>query len=139
MSKLEDIPKNDFFKVPEGYFEKLPSVIHSRTIGEQQGAPATVRLPSRVWYAVAFVLVLCGIFWYTTLPTSPDAEKMLAEVETADLIAYLIETEITTEEMVFDPLVEESELDQLESEVYDITVDENTYEDLTIENYSDTL
>ena len=30
MKKLEDIPKQNIFEVPDGYFDKLPSVIQAR-------------------------------------------------------------------------------------------------------------
>jgi hypothetical protein len=130
MKKLEDIPKKEIFTVPDGYFDKLPGVIQAQVASHsrQHGF-----LPSFSWKVAlpAVIVVAAGIFWFTG-PTEPmDAESILATVETPDLVAYLN----ASEDMSLDEVLEsvefsDSDVDEIEDEVYVLDLGESDIENL---------
>jgi hypothetical protein len=131
MKKLEDIPKKQVFDVPEGYFEKLTSTIQARVAEkESRRAMTLLSLPAALRYALpALVLVAVGIFWFQNNASQTDAESILASVSTEDLVAYLNDSEISTDELMNAAEFDEDDLDDIESEVYKLH-----FEDLDLEN-----
>ncbi len=98
--KLEDLKKENVFKVPEGYFEDLPMRIQSRI---QSGIPVE-RIPvfrrNVFKYAVslaAMVLIVLVVLKFYTRQPSP--EKLLSQVPTEALISYLETSDITEDEL----------------------------------------
>ncbi len=122
MSNLEDIPKKSIFNVPENYFEKLPARVQSR-ISEDRIHPHR----KHVWeYALQYalpLLVVAVIVVYYCYP-KPDAETILASVETADLIQYLQQEEnLTMEDVVDNVEFKPEDVEAIENEIYDLQVD----------------
>lgn len=120
MVRLDDIPKKEFFKAPDGYFDGLPSRIQSRIVEKPRTGPVVAKFAFR--YALPVVLVAAGWLFYRT--GHPDAEAILASVETEELIGYLQDTGMTTEEMLEDIELTPEEVDALENEVYDLTFED---------------
>ena len=118
MSRLEDIPKKDFFRVPDGYFDKLPAEIQSRV--ETSSRQQSLRPSWRYALACAIPLIIAAIVVFLSTRPQPDPEAMLASVETADLVLYLHESEITTDEMLESVEFSVAELEALENEAYDL-------------------
>jgi hypothetical protein len=121
MKKLEDIPKKQVFNVPDGYFEKLSSTIQAR-VSEKESRRATtfLVLPVVIRYALpALVLAAVGVFWFQN-DSQKDAESILASVSTEDLVAYLNDSEISTEELMNAAEFDAEDLDDIESEVYQL-------------------
>ena len=118
MKKLEDIPKKDVFKVPEGYFENLPSIIQARVTGQKKERAFLPSFSYALRYAVPVVILgAIGYFWLN--PAQPKtAESILATIETEDLVAYLTETEMTTDELLESVQLDANDLDQIEDEIY---------------------
>jgi hypothetical protein len=137
--KLEDIPKKGVFKVPDGYFEELPSKVQKRI---EQGSP--VREESffyryKLQYALpAIAFLAVAIFVFTPKSSSADAETLLAAVSTEDLISYLNESDVTTDEVFNHIDFDDTDLDEIETEVYDSQLDENILDgdldELNLEN-----
>jgi hypothetical protein len=131
MKKLEDIPKKRVFEVPDGYFEKLPGIIQSRVSGHADK-------PS--WWSVygysfrlavpAVVILAFGIFWYNHSEKERSAESILASVQTEDLVAYLGETDLTTEELLDEVQLNEEDANQIEESVYDFNLDDAAFEEI---------
>jgi hypothetical protein len=123
MKKLEDIPKNDPFKVPDGYFENLPSRIQSR-IGAKapnQGEESFATRFKLAYVMPAVVLLLVAIFWFRQNNADPkDTEAILATIPTEALIAYLNEDEISTDDILQDIEFTDEELEEIESEVFQL-------------------
>ena len=120
MSRLEDIPKKDFFRIPDGYFDKLPAKIQMRI-----ETPRPQHTGQRAWryaLACALPLVVGVIIMFFSTRAQTDAEAILASVETSELILYLQESEITTEEMMESFEFSMDELEALENEAYDLSV-----------------
>ncbi|MBS1544368.1 MAG: hypothetical protein JST14_12085 [Bacteroidetes bacterium] len=99
MKRLEDIPKKDIFEAPEGYFDRLPSVIQSRVTTESSSRWTLFAQPA--WkYALSLVFLAAGLYWFLLRPEPQSPEQMLASVDTISLIAYLNESDMSTEEIL---------------------------------------
>jgi hypothetical protein len=135
MKKLEDIPKKQVFDVPEGYFEKLTSTIQARVAEkESRRAITLLSLPAVIRYALpALVLVAVGIFWFQNNASQTDAESILASVSTEDLVAYLNDSEISTDELMNAAEFDEEDLDDIESEVYKLHFEDLDLEDMQLD------
>ncbi len=101
MKRLEDIPKKQSFKVPDGYFEDLPMRIQAR-IQAAEKKPSWIANYSLVW-KFALPLLLVGIIsatvWYN-VSEPKDSFSNLDTVPTEQLLAYLESDDITTEEII---------------------------------------
>jgi hypothetical protein len=135
MKKLEDIPKKQVFNVPDGYFEHLSSTIQARVAErEPQRATAFFTLPVVVRYALpALVLAAIGVFWFQNNPSQKDAESILASVSTEDLVAYLNDSEVSTEELMNAADFDADDLDDIESEVYQLHFDDLNLDDMQLD------
>ncbi len=124
MKKLEEIPKNDFFKVPDGYFENLPTRIQSR-ISTGSAVQHSVFFAYKLHYILPVILagILAFTFWLSGPQTENDSESLLASVETSDLIAYLNDSEITTEDVIENVDFDSNDVEDIEQEVYDPHLD----------------
>jgi len=110
MKKLEDIPKKDLFKAPDGYFDKLPGIIQAR-VAKPEHRPGW--LPVLKFAIPIIALVTVGIFWFSN-PTVQNIEGELASINTEQLTAYLDDTGLAWDES--DEPVEWSEFDLLDLE-----------------------
>ena len=138
MKKLEDIPKKEIFKVPEGYFEGLPSRIQARIETGPVKEPSFV-FRYKLQYALPVVALLAvGIYWFGAASQPQDVESLLASVQTEDLVAYLNESDITTDDLIEGGEFNSTDLEEIESEVYDLQLGDEDLdidlEDLDIEN-----
>ena len=138
MKKLEDIPKKEVFNVPDGYFDKLPGIIQARVATPQnEGRP--------VWgfalrYALPTVVLLAvGIFWFNQSPKVADAEQLLSSIQTEDLVAYLNESDMTTEELLADAELSDEDASEIEGNVYDLNLKNESLEDIVSEMELDNL
>jgi hypothetical protein len=121
MKKLEDIPKKEVFSTPDGYFDSLPTRIQSRIV-EKDGKRDHVFTFQTAWKLAlpAVVLLAVGIFWFTSPSQPADAESILASVQTEDLVAYLSESDISTEEVIDAAGFNTEDIDEIAGEVYDL-------------------
>ncbi|CAA9250396.1 MAG: hypothetical protein AVDCRST_MAG95-1846 [uncultured Adhaeribacter sp.] len=99
--KLEDLPKQKIYPVPDGYFEKLPGVIMSR-VAPQEVTPVRTWLMG--WYApyrVAFTSAaltfgFAGVFWLAQeQPTGELTNSMaiLPQISHTEVIDYVASIE----------------------------------------------
>lgn len=122
MKKLEDIPKKEIFNVPEGYFDKLPTQIQSRVA---TGQKRNFTFIGSLKYALPVVtLLVVGIFWFYPAQQQQDSTAMLAAVNTEDLVAYLNESDLSTDEVLESVDFNATDLDDIEGSVYDVNADE---------------
>lgn len=137
MKKLDDIPKESIFKVPDGYFEQLPTVIQSRmeNASQKKTMNATWALSLKLAIPV-LALIVAGIFW---LQPARTLDTELGEID-AEQIAYFLED---AEPIAFDEAHEDDfgsiDIDELEQAVYsemDTTPEEsdNLFNDIDLEN-----
>ena len=102
--KLEDINKDNIFKVPENYFEEFPDRLKER-IAETKKSKATPIIPLRrvVQMAAAAVILFFAIYGIKQINDQPATiDQMLSDISTEELINYLVESDISTEELLAD-------------------------------------
>jgi len=132
MKKLEDIPKKEVFNVPDGYFDKLPGIIQARVAN-----PEKERSP--VWgfalrYALPTVALLAvGIVWFNQTHKVIDAEQLLSSIQTEDLVAYLNDSDITTEELLAEVEWSDDDAKEIEGNVYDLNLEDENLDDIVSE------
>ena len=120
MRKLEDIPKKtekSIFKVPDGYFDQLPTVIQARMTKEGRRIFPSNIISFSLKVAVPVVaLVIAGIFWFRAGQTADD---QLDDVDTEQIALYLSNVEhIDLEEANEANGWTKQEIDQLEDTIY---------------------
>lgn len=131
MKKLEDIPKKEIFKVPEGYFENLPGIIQARVAEQHKEREIRPVFSYALRYALpAVVLFVLGIFWFNREPRMRTAESILASIQTEDLVAYLNDADLTTEELLEDASLDVEDANQIEDAVYGLELNEDDFEDI---------
>lgn len=126
--KLEDLPKKNVFKAPEGYFDKLPGILQSR-IAEKETKPS--REASFGWVLrYALPLLVVGIA-LVLIFRQPDAnpEELLATVSAEELTAYLVESDLSTEELLDFVVLDEYDIDALNDYQLDTDVDSDLLEE----------
>lgn len=116
MARLDDIPKKDFFTTPPGYFEKLPAAIQSRTHKGPESSNFRV-IKYSLQYALPLILIIASLFFYRRGAT--DAETMLASVDTEELIIYLQDTGLTTDEVLESFEFTTEDIQVIEDEIYE--------------------
>ncbi len=103
--KLESIPKKDMFSVPDGYFDKLPTLIQTKAIESTNKKPffATASV-LRLAIPSLLILIVAGYFGYKFQhnPARLDAkiELMLADISTEEMVSYLDETDLSSEDLL---------------------------------------
>lgn len=118
MKKLEDIPKNNPFTVPDGYFDKLPGIIQSRIAeGEAKKQPRPY-FRYALQYAMPVVVLIVVAVIYFTPKESESYEDILASVSTEQLAAYLADSDITTGDILESAGLNEESAEAIEAEVY---------------------
>lgn len=117
MRKLEDIPKKSVFKVPEGYFDQLPTAIQTRMAREGHRAPASRAIGFSLKYALPVVaLLVAGIFWFRP---GPPLEEQFDDIDTEQIYLYLDNSEhIDLDENHETMDWSKSELEELEQTIY---------------------
>lgn len=128
--KLEDIPKKPIFNVPDGYFDQLPEKVQARIAAGRKSETSFV-FQYKLQYIIPILLVLVvGGIWFTRPQPGTDAESILASVETEYLIAYLNESELTTEDVLDEVDFSSSDIQDIEMEVYQLQLDDEVFDDV---------
>ena len=103
--KLEYISTKETFSVPDGYFDKLPTIIQTRAIESSkkrivftQVGVLKLAIPSLL------LLMIAGYFGYK-YQHSPDRlnskiELMLADVSTEEMVTYLAKTDLSSDDLL---------------------------------------
>ncbi len=130
MKKLEDISKENIFKVPDGYFEKLPGIIQARMAKPQ---PRVWYIPSFKFALPAIAIVIALTVWFTT-GQQKSLNDQLNDIQTEQLMAYLEDSNISTDLLAEEISWSEVDLNELEEKVFS-SMDpiDITLEDLSIE------
>lgn len=131
MKKLEDIPKKQIFEVPDGYFEKLPGIIQSRVVKPQLERSWWFTYRYSLRFALpAVILLAAGIFWFNGSQTDVNAENILASIQTEDLITYLNEGDLTTEELLEHVELDAQDVSTIEESVYEFQFSDSDLEEI---------
>jgi hypothetical protein len=101
--KLEDLDRSVPYQVPEGYFDKLPSIVQTRVqehIAEKEGK-FTIGWSWRRTALVGMAASVVGVLLWVTYPQQQHAlgEETLSQVSDEEIVKYLKDTQITQQEM----------------------------------------
>jgi hypothetical protein len=93
---IENLRKENIFKVPENYFNDLPMRIQAQTSGKTKVVPLISWSKKRTWGSIAACSVI-GILGYFTLMPKQDSlgSESLAGVQNQEIINYLIQENIS--------------------------------------------
>jgi len=130
MKKLEELPKKDFLSAPDGYFDSLPGRIQARIEKPAQLVDKPAFLYSLHYVLPVVALIAVGVLWFTQ-PQELTAEKMLAAVETDELVTYLVEIDFSA----YEELAEENELDEADANALEQAVYDLQWQDESLEDY----
>jgi hypothetical protein len=130
MKKLEDIPRKDIFEVPEGYFDKLPGIIQSRLESRNKQSRPVFGFALRLSIPLMLVMAIAAVVWLNQPDTDANAEKILASVQTEDLIAYLGEGDLSTDELLDYIELDAEDAIQIEGSVYEFQMDDQNVKDI---------
>ena len=127
MKRLTEIPKKSIYRVPEGYFDELPSQIEARMARSEKKQESAPLITYSLRYALpAMILIVAAMVWYTRTETDQtpgqlrSAEEILASIDTEALISYLEEIDVTTDELVESMDLSLQDLVNIEHNVYDL-------------------
>jgi hypothetical protein len=92
---IENLRKENIFKVPENYFNDLPMRIQAQTSGKTKVVPLISWSKQRTWASIAACSII-GILGYFTLMPQQDSlgNESLAGVQSQEIINYLIQENI---------------------------------------------
>jgi hypothetical protein len=122
VKRLEDIPKKQPFTVPDGYFDDLPMRIQAR-IQAPQTQPFWATnwgLSLKLAIPVLTIGVVAILFWKTPTSSSDPFAK-LDTIPSEQLLAYLEEDAVTTEEVIENGIFTSSTINTLYSEDEEIS------------------
>lgn len=128
MKKLEDISRENIFKVPDGYFEKLPGVIQAK-VANPEPKPWFAPVYKFALPLVAFAIALT--VWFTSRQ-GVSLEDQLNEIQTEQLMAYLEESDLSAELLTEDISWSEEDINELEEKV----ISSMEPIDITVEDFS---
>jgi hypothetical protein len=136
MKKLENITKKEIFNVPDGYFDKLPGKIQARISAGIPGKETNFVFRYKLQFALAVPIVIgiallaVGINSYTSNQQPGDVESILASIQTEDLITYLDESGLTTDDLLENIEFDAIDLEAIENEVYDLNLEAEGLDEL---------
>jgi len=129
MKKLEDIPKKELFTVPDKYFDELPTVIQAR-ITVKKAKRSLFVLPV-IRYALPLLAIgVISWFWLAPVQSALTAEEMVAQITTEDLLAYISETDVTTDELMNTLQLDQDDADAIQQSVYEIDLTDESIENI---------
>lgn len=127
MKRLDEIPKKVLFEAPEGYFEKLPGRIQDR-IAKPEPEIAWGKVAVR--YALPLVLMGAAAVFLLINRPSLSPEEVIASIDSEQLVAYLEDVEVNTDDLLDVISLEPTEVESIEMDALgDFLMDETTAEE----------
>ncbi len=143
--KLESISKKNAFSVPDGYFDKLPTVIQTKAIDSTtprlRAIKSTFSTVGALRLAIPSLLILmvAGYFGYK-YQNSPERldskiELMLADISTEEMVNYLDATDLSSDDLLELVSFEGEQIDDFSYKLNNISDEEfelimNEFEDI---------
>jgi hypothetical protein len=103
MKRLEDIPKKQSFKVPDGYFEDLPMRIQARIETEKPKSVVSFsygKLALRYALPIILIGIVSAVVWNNYAAKTEDPLVTLENVAAEQLVAYLENDEISADDIL---------------------------------------
>ncbi len=128
--KLEKINKKNIYTVPDQYFDELPQRIQKRISNKKHHWNWHGSLVPVLKYAlpaISIILVVLYLGFFRNNNFSTDPETLLAQVNTEDIIAYLENSDISTDDIIDEYQINGNTLDLMQDNVLpqqDLQLDE---------------
>ncbi len=120
MKKLDEIPKKSFFEAPEGYFEHLPGIIQARLAPPEVDLKASsgwlFYLGYSLKYALPVVAIAAASFFFLNMPGAQSPEDLLATIDTAYLVAYLDDADVSTDDLLDNVSLDQDEASAIQQD-----------------------
>lgn len=135
--KLNEMPKKQVYSAPDDYFDNLPTIIQSRVIKQERKLFFFPNWSSAIRYALpALALVLMVTYFGVRINNNNiDVQAMLEDIPTEELVLFLAESDISTEEILSMVDLNEFDIDGMIEEEIQL-LDDNEWDDL-LEEYPD--
>lgn len=135
--KLDELPKKQLYSVPDDYFKELPSIIQARAVKPEQTQTPALIWSSALRYALPVIALVMMLVYFGVRINNDDidVQAMIDEIPTEELIRYITESEITTDELLSLIDLNELDVDGMVDENIEL-LNDNEWDDL-IEEYSD--
>ncbi|MDN5205005.1 hypothetical protein QQ008_26685 [Fulvivirgaceae bacterium BMA10] len=116
--KLDDIEKKNLFTTPDRYFEKLPNRIQEQVTTKKSIWKFPV-MKFSLRYALPALVVVFGLYlaFFKVKSDDIDPNALLADVTIEDMIVYLENNDISTEEILENIDIENLSIDMIEEDV----------------------
>jgi hypothetical protein len=127
---LNSIEKKEVFKVSEGYFDDLPTRIQNRAIAmEHKSSPGYLISRSLKYALPVIAIIIMSIYFGNRFnENNLDVQALLDEVPTSELIAYLSDSDLSTDEILTMIDIDELDIDGMMDEdiglLNDVDLDE---------------
>jgi hypothetical protein len=135
MKKLEDIPKKNVFTAPDGYFDRLPGVIQARASENKNQSFRFPILRLSLRYALPVLIASAGAFYYLSRPRAMSAQDLIASVDSASLVFYLDDGDLSTDDLLESIPLDLDEADAIRNQ----TIEEVNVEESDVEYLNDQL
>ena len=133
MKKLDDIPKKNPFEAPEGYFDRLPGIIQARVAEVKQEPQWIPYLRVSLRYALPALLIGVATFFFVRDPQVRSAEELIASVDSANLIAYLEESDLSSDDLLDIVTLNQEDIESIQTR----SIDEIKVNDEDVDYLSD--
>ncbi len=127
--KLENISKKEAFSVPDGYFDKLPTIIQTRAIESTKKRITFSNVGVLRWAIPALLLLIIAGYWgykYQNNPNQLEAkiELILADISTEEMVDFLDQTDLSSDDLLEMVSFEGEKIDDFSYELENITDEE---------------
>ena len=133
MKNLENIPKKNVFEVPEGYFDRLPGIIQARVAQEKRESFWVFSFRYSVKYALPALAIVIIAFFFWSKPAGQSTDDLLASVDSASLVAYLEDSDISSDDLLESIPLQTDEADAIQEN----TMEEIQADDLDLKALGD--
>ena len=129
--KLDELPKKQLYSVPDNYFNELPSVIQASVVKPEHNRTPSVFWSASLRYALpALALIMMLVYFGVRINDNDiDVQAMLEDIPTEELVLFITESEITTDELLSLIDIKELDVDGLMDDNIEI-LDDSELEDI---------
>ncbi|MES2517085.1 MAG: hypothetical protein V4585_03190 [Bacteroidota bacterium] len=93
---LENLPRENIFKVPDNYFDELPMRVQTRTSAKAKVVPLVSWSKQRTWASIAACSTIMILGYFTLMPKQESlGNEALSGVKNQEIVNYLIQENLT--------------------------------------------
>lgn len=99
---LKDFKKENVFKIPEDYFQTFSDRLEKRILERSDQKTSVIPIERRAvrWAVAASLALLIGFGIFRIISQTRSTEEILSSIPSSDLIAYLKDTDLSTDEVL---------------------------------------